>query len=323
MSSQRIVNLVTASVFLFPWAVTAASPSSQLTRFNPKDLDNLEFFIESVKGLVVATNTSDEAYQNTGELTPTDKVWTDAKRFPNGTIRWWLDQSPKGEPTKRKNKPFKSGRSFGQDDHDRPGLIPDGCNGKPCARGGLVPSGEQGRHKFHYKQPCYFELQPEDRFAFDGPFSVFLLVRPVRQDRDFVYFGAFHWSMLWHTQADNSLRFKNGQFVTLTGPDAVAIDRWQLIEVHRNNDEQLRCIVNGRDVTLGTPRIGGPFRLVHIMNNNKGVWKRADPFTGDLAAFVLYSDVLSENERQSVRDYFDGIYQFNSEATPKALRSDK
>ena len=53
------------------------------------------------------------------------------------------------------------------------------------------------------------------------------------------------------------------------------------------------------------------------MNNNKNVWARADPFAGDLAAFVLYSDVLTGKEQQAVRDYFDGVYDFNGALSGK------
>jgi hypothetical protein len=313
MRPSRILN---AAVFGAALVMSGGSFSAEdASEFYPTDLEHLEFFIESVQGMVLASNTSQDAYDNTGELTPTKMVWSDQQRFPHGTVRWWWDQSPQGKPTKRKNKPFKNGRAFGQDDHDRPGYIPDGCNGKPCARGGLVPDSERGRHKHHYKQPCYFELQPEDRFLFEGPFSVFLLVRPVPQDRDFVYFGAFHWSTLKHQVADNSLHFKNGRFATLTGPDAVQNGKWQLIEVHRDDANRLRCVVNGADRTHGTPEIDGPFRFVHVMNNNKGVWNNADSFTGDLAAFALYSDVLTEQQRQAVRRYFDKVYNFQGVLT--------
>ncbi|MHC4716083.1 MAG: hypothetical protein ACYS5V_03880 [Planctomycetota bacterium] len=298
----------------------APRPTTQPARagkkFNPKDLDNLKFFIESVRGIVIATNTSERAYNNTGELTPTERVWSDQKRFPQGTVRWWWDQSPYPRNARRHNMPFPSGRAFGQDDHDRPGYIPDGCNGKPCARGGLAPAATKGKFKRHHKQPCYFELQPEARFKFEGPFGVFLLVRPVKQKRDFVYFGVFHWSNLFHRIRDNSLRFKNMKVVPLTGPDAVAIGKWQLIEVHRDRDDNLQCVVNGRDVTQGTPGVGGPFRFVHIMNNNKNIWRGADPYAGDLAAFVLYSDQLTEAEKKKVRDYFNGIYGYMGKAKP-------
>ncbi|MDP6555174.1 MAG: hypothetical protein QGG71_10960 [Pirellulaceae bacterium] len=319
MNAAWFRDIAVSVALLFTW--TASSFAEVGSEFHPKDLGHLEFFIESVQGMIVAANASAEAYESTGELTPTELVWSDQQRFPHGTVRWWWDQSPQGKPTKRKNKPFQTGRSFGQDDHDRPGFIPDGCNGKPCARGGLVPDGEQGRHKYHYKQPCYFELQPEDRFSFEGPFSVFLLVRPVPQERDFVYFGAFHWSTLKHQVADNSLHFKNGRFAALTGPDAIQIGKWQLIEVHRDEGNKLRCVVNGRDRTHGVPVIDGPFRLVHIMNNNKNIWKSADSFTGDLSAFAVYSDVLVEEEQQDVRHYFEKAYGFKGVLT--AERDDR
>ena len=38
--------------------------------FKPQDLDDLEMFLESVKGLAVATSISQDAYQATGENTP-------------------------------------------------------------------------------------------------------------------------------------------------------------------------------------------------------------------------------------------------------------
>ena len=51
----------------------ACGPSAAAD-FNPKDLDNLEFFVESVKGLALATHTSEEAYAKTGENTPLEKI---------------------------------------------------------------------------------------------------------------------------------------------------------------------------------------------------------------------------------------------------------
>lgn len=315
-----------------------AAPTVKAKEFNPKDIDKLKFFIESVTGMVIATNTSEEAYNNTRENTPTEKVWTDQKRFPHGTVRWWQDQSPY-KNTKRPTMPFdNSGRAFGQDDHDRPGYIPDGCNGKPCARGGMADPNMKGKFGHHQKQACYFELQPEDRLIrkdrLQGPLSFFILVRPVQQKRDFVYFGTFHNSNLLHKSKDNSLVFKHMNIdketgknlsvnAKLTGPNAVAIDKWQLIEVHRDKDSKLQCVVNGQDLTVGEPSADGPFQFVFLMNNNKNVWGAADPFTGDLAAFVLYNKELTEAEKQNVRDYFNGIYGYMADAKAVAESGDK
>ena len=118
--------------------------------------------------------------------------------------------------------------------------------------------------------------------------------------------------MLRHQIGGNSLQFKNPDWVQLTGPNAMEIGKWQLIEVHRDKDDNLQCAVNGRDLTLDEPRTGGDFHFVHLMNDNKNIGQRGDPFAGDLAAFVLYSKELSEQDKKNVRDYFDRIYDFKN-----------
>ena len=245
-------------------------------------------------------------------------------------MRYWQDQSPY-KNTKRPTMPFDNqGRAFGQDDHDRPGYIPDGCNGKPSARGGLADPNLKEAFGHHQKQACYFELQPEDRFIrkdrLHGALSFFILVKPAQQKRAFVYFGTFHNSTLLQAK-DNSLAFKHtntnketGKHVMvtakLTGPNAVATGKWQLIEVHRDKDGKLQCVVNGQDLTVGDPSADGPFQFVFLMNNNKNVWRSADPYTGDLAAFVLYNKELTEDEKLNVRTYFNGIYDYMPKDAP-------
>ena len=66
------------------------------------------------------------------------------------------------------------------------------------------------------------------------------------------------------------------------------------------------------------PKIGGDFWFTMFMNNNKGQDSRYYPFTGDLAAFVLYNNDLTDRDKKNVRDYFDGIYDFkNTKVEPK------
>ncbi len=271
--------------------------------FNPKDLDHLEFFVESIRGLAVTTNNSQEAYEAQNEFTRLEMCFADTARFPHGCIRWWEDQSPYRR-TKERACPFTGGRDFGQDDHDKPGYIPDGCNGKPCARGGPI-----GDRPGEHKQPCYFETQAEQGFSTEGPFSAFLLARPVSQEEDFVYYGAYHWGVLRHRVSDDSLHFKVGKQVALTGPGAVRTGRWQLIEVHREADNNLQAVVNGVDVTEGAPNAEGRYRFGYLFNNNKGQGEPA-PMYGDIAAMIVYSDELTEAERSAVRGYLDGIYGF-------------
>lgn len=290
-------------------AIGAASPgqddSVETSSFNPKDLDNLEMFLESVRGLAIATNTSQEAYDRTGENTVLEEVWSDEKRFPHGTVRWWQDQSPYTNDTKiRPSRVFKTGRDIGQDDHDRPGYIPDGCNGKPCVRGGLIGSGKGEKHN---KQPCYFELQLESRdFKIEGPFGLFLLVRPIQQENDATIMGQFHWSVLIQSARKNRLEWKNfNQRIPVSADETLKTDEWQLVELHRDAEHNLRCVINGKDVTVGSSRDELPFVFMFLFNNNKGQgFAKLVPFAGDIAALVIYRDELAVGERSKVRRRF-------------------
>ncbi len=97
-------SLIWASVGEAQSDPNAARPE----RFNPKDLDNLEMFLESVSGLAIASNPSQEAYKATAENTPLEMLWSDQERFPDGTVRWWWDQSPYQNDKKlRPNRVFK------------------------------------------------------------------------------------------------------------------------------------------------------------------------------------------------------------------------
>jgi len=303
----------TISTFVFVSAIAAnllAQDNAKIPQaFNPKDLDNLEMFLESVRGLAIATNTSKQAYQKTGENTVLDEVWSDKRRFPHGTIRWWLDQSPyKNDKKIRPSRTFKTGRDIGQDDHDRPGYIPDGCNGKPCVRGGLIGTSKGEKHN---KQPCYFELQLESRdFKIEGPFGLFLLVRPIQQENDAAIMGQFHWSVLIQSAAKNRLEWKNlKQRIPISGDETLKTDQWQLVELHRDDEHNLQCVINGKDVTMGSPRDELPFVFMFLFNNNKGQgFAKQDPFAGDIAALVIYRDELGENEKTKVRKYLGTTY---------------
>lgn len=287
----------------------SSSESADSDEFNPKDLDNLEMFLESVRGVAVATNTSQWAYDRTGENTVLENVWSDKDRFPHGTVRWWLDQSPYTNDKKiRPSRVFKTGRDIGQDDHDRPGYIPDGCNGKPCVRGGLIGTGKGEKHN---KQPCYFELQLESRdFKIEGPFGLFLLVRPIQQKNDATIMGVFHWSVLIQSARKNRLEWKNlRQRIPVSRDETLKIDEWQLLELHRDTQHNLRCVINGEDVTVGNPRDELPFVFMFLFNNNKGQgFAKQYPFAGDIAALVIYRDELINEERVKVRQYFERVY---------------
>lgn len=309
---MTILRLIAAAILIA--AIGAGSlaqdDSQEKATFNPKDLNNVEMFLESVKGLAVATNTSQLAYDKTGENTVLEEVWSDKRRFPHGTVRWWLDQSPyKNDKKIRPSRAFKTGRDIGQDDHDRPGYIPDGCNGKPCVRGGLIGTGKGEKHN---KQPCYFELQLESRdFSIEGPFGLFLLVRPIQQANDAAIMGQFHRSVLIQNVEKHRLEWKNlGQRIPLCGDNTLKTDDWQLLELHRDTQNNLKCVINGEDVTIGNPNDALPFVFMFLFNNNKGQgFAKQDPFAGDIAALAVYRDELTEEERAKVRDYFEAVYR--------------
>ncbi len=311
---MTISRVIFASIVVGTITANPASQarSDEADEFSPRKLDNLEMFLESVKGLAVATNTSPQAYEKTGENTPLEAVWTDQRRFPHGTVRWWQDQSPYRNDKKiRPSRVFKTGRDLGQDDHDRPGFIPDGCNGKPCVRGGLIgkPEGEK-----HNKQPCYFELQLESRdFKTEGPFGLFLLARPVHQKNDAAIMGQFHCSVLIQNVSKKRLEWKNlNQRIPISHENTLKTDEWQLIELHRDAQNKLTCAINGRDVTDGEPTDELPFVFMFLFNNNKGQgFAKQDPFAGDIAALVIYRDEVLVQERAKVRQYFEGVYDLD------------
>jgi hypothetical protein len=203
---------------------------------------------------------------------------------------------------------FKTGRDIGQDDHDRPGYIPEGCNGKPCIRGGLIGAGENEKHN---KQPCYFELQLESRdFKIEGPFGIFILARPVQQENDAAIMGQFHRSVLIQNAEKNRLEWKNlGKRIPVSGENTLTTDTWQLLEIFRDPQNNLKCAINGKDVTVGNPKDSNPFVFMFLFNNNKGQgFAKQDPFAGDVAALIAYRDELTDEERAKVRQYFDAVY---------------
>jgi|GEM_PF-1531295 len=316
VSAARCLPLIMlVQLFQFHSELTA----EEIVPFHPRDLSEKVIFVESIQGMEVTTNDSPDIYDLNTELVPLEKCWSDQKRFPFGTVRWWFDQSGYQRPEQQLNRkpynPHKTGRDFGQDDHDRPGYIPDGCNGKPCARGGLIttnqdnPSGAK-----HGTQLCYFEIQYGQEYEKDTPFSTFLLAKPIKQENDFVYYGSHHWSVLTQNVDDGSLHFKNsaGNKQQISVTHAIAWNKWQLIELHRNSDDRVTIYVNGKDVTLAEHIFDGPLHISVLMNNNKGQ-TIPEPMGGDVAAFLVTAQMLDDSQRKAVRDYFDRAYKFMPE----------
>ena len=122
-------------------------------------------------------------------------------------------------------------------------------------------------------------------------------------------FGAF-------TAVDDvSLDVERGEFVSLLGPSGCGKTTTLQMIAGFESPSAGRVVIDGRDVTAGNPRDVEPFVFMFLFNNNKGQhFAGTDPFAGDIAALVVYRDVLSRDERDNVRRYFDRVYELDLQA---------
>lgn len=261
--------------------------------FHPTDLPGLELYVESRAGLSVAT-CGTETCRQAGENVTLEDQYCDTDTFPFGCVRRWQDQS-----TFFPSQPFEppewiAGRDFGQDDLDKPGFIPNCVNGRPCVRGGVGETQLRG-----------FEIEPNQPVGpMTGPFSFYVLAKPISQVDDYYYAG-FAGSELIHVVNENSLflRLGFGPKIRLTDRRSVDLNRWQLIEVHRDAADRLTTLVNGYDVSRQHVSATADFWFRFLMTVSRG---RA--FLGDMAATMVVRGALPEADRQQVRDYFADVY---------------
>ena len=278
------------------------APSS----FHPSEIDGLVFFVESTHGLQVATCSSLDCF-DAGENAPLNRQYCDTEIFPDGCLRRWVDQS-----TYRPARGFKppehiSGRDFGQDDRDKPGVVLDCLNGHPCVRGGRGSVQERS-----------LETEPKQEV---GPihedFSIFLLARPIAQSSDFVYFG-FAGTELTHLVKSNALKLRIDfrRPTVITARESISLDQWHLIEIHRDTHSKIRAYVDGWDATIGEPVLAGNMYFRFLLSVSRG---RA--MHGDVAALSIYRNKLDGPQRRQVRDYFAAIYdlELGDGSPPPAL----
>ncbi|MGB2692389.1 MAG: hypothetical protein WBC96_07835, partial [Thermodesulfobacteriota bacterium] len=310
------------------------------TGFHPTDLNPLMFYIESTffndfnnRQRSIATCNTQQCF-DAPDLTTIDRQYCDTVidqnsipgargSAPSGCIRRWEDQSPYIS-NRADGTELIVGRDFGQDDHEKPIFVPNCINGHPCARG-LVKKDPP------FKQNTTFEIEVADAFANQGnpptgtppdvglndDFSIFHLVRPIEQSEDWWYFGCSGLRGLRHNVSDNSLFYLCGgaggvaceNQGLLTIPQAVDMNQWQLIEIHRDTNDNLQVVVNGEDMSLPTNlNAGGGWCYHNVTSREKG---EADGIMeGDLAASAVYNRNLTEQERQDMRSYLDNIYDF-------------
>ncbi len=286
------VGNVSDEDFVISFLVLTPTPAG----FHPTQLDNLGFFVESNHGLQIATCNTQECFDaDAGE--PLVLQYCDTDRFPDGCVRRWEDQSGYDPPAGFDDPEWTAGRDFGQDDHTKPGQVLGCLSGLPCVRGGVAfpPDTED----------LTFEVEIEHELnAVSGPFSVFLLARPVPQAATYSFFGSSG-NNLQHNVGDDSLIFNLGGLVTLTGPGAVTVGRWQLLEVHRDAAGGLSGFVDGVDVTAGSPSRSGAYRFRFLLSVS-----RLESMHGDVAACLVVTDPLTLQEKLDLRNYFSEVYDY-------------
>lgn len=279
-------------------------------QFSPLDLDTIRFFVQSTyidTVLHVARCTTSTCLNEPNtEQAPIAGQYCDLTVCPDGCVRRWPDRSGY-VPAGGFNPPeYTEGRNFGQDDLEKPCYVPNCINGLPCVRGGS-PYGT-------FTQDKYVENQVADIMSLDNAFSIFLLCRPINQAAtgNWYYLGQAH-SNLQHNVSKNALMFHvNGPspILQLTTDSSVAINEWQLMEVHRSLDDSLTGVINGVDKTNSPLMNAGTFRLGYLFSNFKTTGDVA--MYGDIAAAVVYEGELTEVEKQLVRDYFNNIYHYDT-----------
>ncbi len=309
--------------------------------FHPTDLQPLMFYVDSTffedfdnRARAVATCHTQDCYDlhgNSSSPTPITQSYCDTVVdenaavgargvAPNGCVRRWEDQS--GYVSMRMDMfpgELLTGRDFGQDDLEKPVLVPNCVNGRACARG--VPSSLPDPT---FEQNTSFEIEGADACCTGNPdvvpsgtpndlglyddFSLFHLVKPTGHADDFYYFGCGPGG-LRHNVADNSLDYLCGGGCvgsgTATRAGAMQLDAWQLIEVHRDATGDIQVLVDGQDVTAPVPvNSVGPWCFNDVMSRFKG----EQAFFGDWAASAVYDRHLDETERTDVRSYLNGVY---------------
>ena len=299
-------------------------------QFNPKDVSDLVFFVESANistiNHVAACETDFCLNHPSSESAIITEQYCDVTNScGEGCVRRWLDQS-NYMPSGGFNPPeYTSGRNFGQDDKEKPCYISNGINGKPSLRGGPAYGNfgdidGDGDIDYKFPQDKYLEIEGPDAISLTGAFSIFLLAKPADQTAtgDWSYFGlGAHY--VTHRVSNNTIKLRVGNtvppspVVTITSPNAVQLNKWQLIEIHRDASGNITSFINGVDTTVSGANSGtGTFKVGYLLSNFKtGISHGTVSMHGDVAAFLIYNKETSTTENNNIRNYFDVNYLGN------------
>lgn len=286
----------------------------------PTDIDDLVFFLESIAidpELHVAYCETEECFLDEAtETAPIDEQYCDGASCGNGCVRRWPDQSDYDPPAGFNPPEYTIGRNFGQDDHEKPCYIPEGINGQPSVKGG-APYGD-------FTQDKYLETQVSDIITAAEDFSVFLLCKPIDQEEtgDWFYFGQAT-SFLRHKVSNNALNLRiNGDspVMPITNEEAMTLDEWQLVEIHRDASSDITCFIDAYDRTVdGGANASGTFRVGYLFSNFKTTGDVA--MYGEVASFIIYNRKLDDDETWGVREYLDSVYSLD--LTPLSVQEEE
>ena len=244
---------------------------------------------------------------------------------PSGCVRWWPDLSlfdcsapdsySDGSPSisisrhccRRSGHPHEdewtSGHEFGQDDREKPVLVEECLSGCPCV---YFPSMDEMFQEA--KQPAALELQSYDPIALGVDLSVFLLVKTTEKaESNYCFLGSARFCIGVEAETKALVFEARGKGTRVSWGNAVRAGDWQLIEIYRDERGSVQAYVDAVDVTVRTARpVLGPFRM-HFFGssyaNRSGVASQAY-----VAAALIFSRVVSEDERRQVRSYLQGVY---------------
>ncbi len=269
----------------------------------PGDIGDLVFHLESTAiqtSLHVAYCTTNSCLEHpNSEGAPIAEQYCDTGVCGDGCLRRWPDLSGYIPPGGFSPPEYTIGRNFGQDDAEKPCYISNGINGKPSVKGG-APYGD-------FDQDKYLEMQTSDIIALSQDFSIFLLCKPINQTANGVwsYFGLAT-SKLRHDVSNNSLNIRidgTSSAAQLTQANAVALDAWQLIEIHRDSGDMLTSYIDLQDVTNGPITRSGTMRIGYLFSDFKTTGSGA--MYGEIAAFLVYDRKLNTTEVATVRSHLN------------------
>lgn len=303
-----IFNII---ILLIIYAIILAN-SFLSAQNDPTTHSNMVFFVETANSII---NTSNHVsycesqaclnHPNSEGAIITEQYCDVTNSCEDGCVRRWLDQSSYAGNF---NPPeYTVGRNFGQDDSEKPCYINDCINGLPCVRGGS-PYGS-------FSQDKYLELQISDFIELPNEFSIFLFAKPIDQSAtgDWHYFGMSN-SFLRHDVDLNrlKLRIPGNPIRSLTYDNAVSLNSWHLIEIHRDSSNKITAFIDGvegTNLTWGDLILPGLFKIGYLLSHFKTTGQQdLTGMYGDVAAFLIYNRDLTPAEKNDVRTYFQNTY---------------